>query len=704
MKKILGGIGFFLFLCFNIYSVTFEYAADFASENYFNHICTADFNRDGKLDLAIACNNAIEIYSGTGVSPYYFVKKSVINLTGYFQYIISDDFNRDGKPDIAVTSYSFPEQFYVLLGNGDFSFQTSYYNFMSYPKGIVSSDFNRDGIPDIAVVSYNSYFNCYLGNGDGSFTFKSTNSTSYVSLYITSGDFDNDGIEDIAVSAYFNSKVHIFRGKGDGTFYTPIDINVSSPWYITKGDFNRDGKLDLVVSSRSGSGQVAILIGNGDCTFKNPVYYNTGGEPWGIGVDDFDGDGILDIAVVNNYSKTLTVLKGKKDGSFQLDYTFNFSSAPIGFVSGDFTKDYKKDVGIIFPQSLIILKNSAEFKESGIFSEPVHYQTGQNPRNVISADFNNDGILDLAVANKNSNNVSILIGKNDGSFNSAVNYNFAPAFGYDFSPSDLVSGDFNKDGKIDIAVSNYSGRIYGIMINNGDGTFAVNIYQTYGISPCDSINSADFNRDGKLDILITSSNYPNGGFLVLYGIGDGTFSGGCFYPNENFLRTALGDFNKDGIIDIALTAQYKQYVYLYKGLEGGFLNIGNFLTGNGPVKPIFSDFNSDGNPDIAVCDWSDQNISFFLGDGQGSFNLSSKYIFQYNLQPYDIVSDDFNRDGAIDIVIAGVSSFNLAFLLGNNNGSFTSGGEFSTQIGYPRGLCKGDFDRNGTIDFAVVRG
>ncbi|MCS7180357.1 MAG: VCBS repeat-containing protein, partial [bacterium] len=155
---------------------------------------------------------------------------------------------------------------------------------------------------------------------------------------------------------------------------------------------------------------------------------------------------------------------------------------------------------------------------------------------------------------------------------------------------------------------------------------------------------------------------------------------------------------------IALTAQYKQYVYLYKGLEGGFLNIGNFSTGNGPVKPIFSDFNSDGNPDIAVCDWTDQNVSFFLGDGQGNFNLSSKYIFQYNLQPYDIVSDDFNRDGAIDIVIAGVSSFNLAFLLGNNNGSFTSGGEFSTQIGYPRGLCKGDFDRNGTIDFAVVRG
>ncbi len=415
-------------------------------------------------------------------------KKSVLDLTGNLQYITSEDFNRDGIPDIAVTSYQYPDIFYVLLGDGNFSFQVSFQGTPTwYLKGIVSGDFNRDGIPDIAVVSYNSYFFCYLGNGDGTFNLAFANETSYVSLYLTAGDFDNDGILDVAVTGYFNSKLHIFKGKGDGTFYSPQDIYVSSPWYITKSDFNRDGKIDLAVASRSGSGMIAILISNGDCTFKTPVYYNTGGEPWGIDVADFDGDGISDIAVVNSYSKTLTVLKGKPDGTFQSGFSYNSSQQPNAVVSGDFTKDGKNDIGLILGQSAIIFENSTPFKETGIFSVPVHYEAGQNPRSVIAADFTNDGILDLAVANRDSMDVSIFIGKGDGSFFPAISHYIQAAYGYEFHPSDLVAGDFNRDGRVDIAVSNITGYTYGVMINDGNGFFSSNIYYAYGIGSFESI-------------------------------------------------------------------------------------------------------------------------------------------------------------------------------------------------------------------------
>ncbi|MCX7705802.1 MAG: VCBS repeat-containing protein [bacterium] len=692
-----------LVFCIKGYAISVDYVADFASEKYFQHSCTADFNRDGRIDIAIACNGAIEIYAGVSGQSPYFAKASEVSVTGQLTYIISDDFNRDGKPDIAVSSYAYPEQFYVLLGDGNFSFQISYQASISYPRGLVSGDFNRDGIPDIAAVSYNSYFDCYLGNGDGTFTFASQNGTSYVSLYITAGDFDNDGIVDIAVSGYVNSIVHIYRGKGDGTFYPPGNVYVASAWYITKGDFNRDGKLDLAVASRSGSGQVAILIGNGDCTFKTPIYYNTGGEPWGIDVADFDGDGINDLAVVNQFSKSLTLLKGKANGTFQLDFNLICSKTPFAVVSGDFTGDSKKDIALILNDSMIIFENSTQFKETGIFSNPVHYQAGQNPRRVIAADFNNDGILDLASANQGSNSVSILIGKNDGTFFPAKNYDFPSAFGYDFYPADLVAADFNRDGKNDIAVPNRTGYTYGVMLNNGDGTFTVNIYPSKGF-PYDSINSEDFNRDGKPDIVIACSHYPNGGFLVLYGNGDGTFGNGTFHPLASAWRIAVGDVNKNGINDLAITCAYTSGVYLYNGLSGDFLFYDTIPSGNGPVRSLFSDFNSDGNQDIAVCDWSDQNISVFLGNGQGAFHPASVYQFGDNSNPYDIVSADFNRDGAQDLVVARVSSLNLALLAGNNDGSFTPAGEFPVEAGYPRAVCTGDFDRNGTIDIAVARG
>ncbi|MCM8817363.1 MAG: FG-GAP-like repeat-containing protein [Candidatus Omnitrophica bacterium] len=704
MEKILCYVYISIF-CVSAYAITFDYVADFASENTFYHACTADFNRDGKIDIAIASYGRIEIYGGTGGDTPYFEKKNVLNVPGYLQYIISDDFNRDGIPDIAVTSYQFPDVFYVLLGDGNFSFQVSYQDAPgSYLKGIVSGDFNRDGIPDMALVSYDFYFFCYLGNGDGTFNLASTNYTSYVSLYLTAGDFDNDGILDVAVSGYFNSVVHIFKGKGDGTFHSPQDIYVSNPWYISKGDFNRDGKLDLVVASRGGSGRIAILIGNGDCTFKAPTYYNTGGEPWGIDVSDFDGDGISDIAVVNSYSKTLKVLKGKGDGTFQSDFSYTSSQTPQAVVAGDFTKDGKNDIALILGQGAIIFENSTQFKETGIFSEPVHYEVGQNPRAVITADFNNDGILDLAVANNDSMNVSVLIGKSDGSFFPAVNYDFQSGFVYEFRPSDLVAGDFNRDGKIDIAVSNYTGYTYGVMLNNGDGTFTVSVYFATGASPFDSINCADFNRDGKLDILITTSLVPNGGFLSLYGSGNGTFGDGVFYTRPSAWRSAIGDFDMDGILDLAITCAYAQNIHLYKGWGGDFTFLNTINSGNGPVQPVFSDFNSDGNPDIAVCDWTDQNISVFLGDGHGAYNISSTYQFAGNPNPYDIVAGDFNRDGKIDLIVACVSSTNLVLLAGNNDGSFTLAGEFSVGNGYPRALCTGDFDRNGTIDIAVVRG
>jgi len=690
--------------------MNFNQVAEFLGSN-FQNAAVSDFNRDGCIDIAIVKSGEILVFLGKKESPY-FNEPIVTTVTGYFQYITVNDFNRDGKPDIAVSSYMFPEMMIVLLGNGDGTFQEpSTYGAGAYPRGITNADFNRDGIDDIVVVSQDSsVFYCYLGNGDGTFNLASVNNTSYVSVDITSADFDNDGIMDVAVTAYSNGYLHIFKGRGDGTFNQLINIPISSPWAISKGDFNRDGKIDLVVTNRCCSGMVSVLIGKGDCTFESPANYQVGGEPWGISVNDFDGDGISDLAIAcgQGYDGyVLKILKGKGDGTFQSVLSRNFGNIK-NVISEDFNHDGKKDIAVICYERIVILINTTEFKISGNFSEPVNYWvTGDSPVDVITYDFNNDGILDMAVSvsTQDGGNVLIYTGKNDGSFNNPTNYPFPAGF----YPQYLTTSDFNRDGKPDIAVSSSVNKL-GIMQNNGDGTFTVithnlNYPGVYG--PFQQIVSGDFNRDGKPDIALKSSHFTDAGILVLFGRGDGTFSYSSFYSLPKAGDVALCDFNKDGILDMGVTRRYINGAFMFTGTGDGTFEVFWYIpllydaTGL-----VFSDFNIDGNPDVAFCDFQESKVSIWNGDGNGQFVPGNEFNAGY--QPFDINCADFNRDGADDLIILNVpSSFpgpKILLAFGNNDGTFNLADSYSNISGYPIALAIGDFDRNGSIDIAVLSG
>jgi len=164
------------------------------------------------------------------------------------------------------------------------------------------------------------------------------------------------------------------------------------------GDFNGDGELDLAVAN-SGAGTISILLGKGDGTFEAPVNYSAGSQPSGVTAADLNGDGKLDLAVANTGSNSTSIFLGNGDGSFQA---------------------------------------------------PIAYSVGSNPSAVIAEDLNGDGKLDLAVASYGSGNISVLLGKGDGTFQAAVNY----AVGLQrLLPYSLAAGDFNRDGKIDLAAS-----------------------------------------------------------------------------------------------------------------------------------------------------------------------------------------------------------------------------------------------------------
>ena len=306
----------------------------------------------------------------------------------------------------------------------------------------------------------------------------------------------------------------------------------SGPSLMAVGDFNGDGNLDLAVANE-GSNNISVLLGNGHGGFQTHVDYPTGPEPSSIAVGDFNGDGKLDLAVADQNCPasscgpaSVSILLGKGDGTFEPSVQYSTGSGTYSVAVGDFNGDGKLDLavaasgdGTVDPGGIDVLLGNGD----GTFQAAVKYGTGSgtNPTSVAVGDFNRDGKLDLAATNAACatpcGNVAVLLGNGDGTFQPAVNYNAGA------QPLSIAVGDFNLDGKLDLAVANASTYNVSVLLGNGDGTFpnAVN-YSTNG--GAFSVAVADLNGDGKPDLIAAS-----GSVTVFLGNGNGTFRGGVNY-------------------------------------------------------------------------------------------------------------------------------------------------------------------------------
>ena len=323
-----------------------------------------------------------------------------------------------------------------------------------YPVSVAVGDFNGDGKPDLAVANYGSYYvTILLGNGDGTFTAGAYLYTGSNPYSVAVGDFNGDGKLDLAVANLGSDTVTILLGNGDGTFTSGAQSPATgySPYSVAVGDFNGDGNLDLAVANE-GSNNLTILLGNGDGTFtptaQSPA---TGTYPWSVAVGDFNGDGKLDLAVANEGSDTVTILLGKGDGEFTPAASPATGSGPVSVSVGDFNGDGKLDLAVAnyYSSTVTILLGNGD----GTFTPAASPATGANPNSVALGDFNGDGKLDLAIANSNygTDTLTILLGNGDGTFSASAQ---SPATGY--SPYSVAVGDFNGDGRLDLAVANES--------------------------------------------------------------------------------------------------------------------------------------------------------------------------------------------------------------------------------------------------------
>jgi hypothetical protein len=324
----------------------------------------------------------------------------------------------------------------------------------------------------------------------------------------------------------------------------------SGPSPMATGDFNGDGKVDLAVVNES-SDNVSVFLSNGDGTFQAAVNYSVASQPMSIAVGDFNGDGKLDMAVVNNLSDSVSVLLGKGDGTFQPAVNYGVGSTPNSVAVGDFNGDGNVDLAVVnnVSNNVSVLLG----KGDGTFQPAVNYGVGSNPTSIAVGDFNGDGKLDLVVGDfvAPNSNLSILLGNGDGTFQTATNNSIG------IIANSVAVGDFNGDGKLDVAVAGGHCKtgcpILQVLLGNGDGTFQpVRSFLNPTRNQANFIILGDFNGDGKLDMIVT---YSQPAISVFLGMGDGQFQSPVNYNSLGLAQTnalAIGDFNGDGKLDLAV--------------------------------------------------------------------------------------------------------------------------------------------------------
>jgi len=322
---------------------------------------------------------------------------------------------------------------------------------------------------------------------------------------------------------------------------------------------------------------------------------------------------------------------------------------------------------------LFSLNNPAGAATIG-FQPPVSYTVGTAPRAVASGDFNDDGKTDLAVANSgdatagNDGNVSILLGNGDGTFQAANNI----AAGK--NPVSVALGDFNGDGRLDLVVANHGNNTVSVLLGNGDGTFQGPVGYTTGNGPR-FVAVGDFDGDNRLDLVVANSGSGSASVSVILGNGDGTLQPHVDYPIGVAANdVVIADLDSDRKMDLIVSRFWGISILLGNG-DGTFHPGMGFLVAFSTGYPVTADFNQDGKPDLVVVAagfGEAARVSLLPGNGDGTFQNKIDVGFADA-----VVVADFNGDNKPDLVGALLQAGTVSLWLGNGDGTFQAPSSFA---------------------------
>jgi hypothetical protein len=333
---------------------------------------------------------------------------------------------------------------------------------------------------------------------------------------------------------------------------------------------------------------------------------------------------------------------------------------------------------------------------------------GTTPGSVELADLNGDGKRDIVVANTASNNLTILLGDGRGRFTPAPGSPVAAGE----SPNDIAIADLNGDGKLDLALANHEHKQITILLGDGRGGFAPQATVAVQSKPhAHGVAAGDFDGDRKLDLAVES--WETNQVEILLGKGDGTFAtpGRLLSVGRMpYQRLRAGDFNNDGYADIVTTNFEADSVTVLLGGKDGFAESPGspFPANKTPFGVAVGDLNKDGKLDLAVVNYSGEpadlkndGLTVLLGDGRGAFKIALGSPFRTGAAPTRVAIGDINGDGLPDVAASNSESQNVTILLGSARGDFSK--PYQIPAGRePKGISIADLNGDGKAEIVVV--
>ena len=514
-----------------------------ARQGFIDRLAADDFNADGRVDLVFRDDHGnMPVYVGQGDGT--FREDTETPLDGVYTFrvpLVTGDFNGDGRADVAAASDAAQSTIAVSLAEAGNRFAAPRRYLLENLVALAAGDFNQDGDSDLLAFSY-SYIARELkgqllpGHGDGAFQGQATVDPRAPMETLLAADLNHDGIPDLVTVTPSRGDVRVLPGVGDGRFQAPTASPSSlSParWTADEllidrtrthagatdtltADFNGDGRLDMA-STDDVTGTVHVLFGQGDGHFAGEQIYRVGANPHGLVAADFNGDGILDLAVANR--------AGDNHDADHPDLV-SHEAGSVSILLGHADRNGHADGGFRPRQTLAV---------------------GAGPVDIVAADFNGDGRIDLATADYGSAEVSILLGRGNGTF--AGQRSFAVAA----FPSHLFASDMNRDGIADLVVASDGSEQSGaphqgaisVLFASRSGRFSLGSRTDAVVYPGSQPVLADFNGDLTADLVARNRFYcgqPDGSFRFIGFVSPLV----AVLPSFQPIRMATADFNRDG--------------------------------------------------------------------------------------------------------------------------------------------------------------
>lgn len=552
---------------------SFGMATTYSIPSSVYRIAVADYNRDGKLDVATANRNTnnISIILGNGMGG--FGSPTSFNVGSGPTGIATGDFNRDGKADIVTANYA-SSSITIMLGDGEGAFTSTIHLAVGIASwSVLVADFDADDNPDFAVNNFNGSVRILMGDGTGGFALlPSTISAGGINL--AAADFNDDGNLDLTTAA--GESLSILNGHGDGTFTRgPIVTLGMAPSNFVVDDFNADGRLDIAASNLMGNPTKAVvLLNNGQGGFNGPTEHglNTKVGSTQLFAADLNLDGKPDIAssiyLPGSNNGAVAILPAEGVGGFGPALQTDIARAPQSVVAADLNGDDRPDLltGDLGPGTgegtVTVMLNTC--------TEP------PIPRNRIG-DFDGDGRTDIAVYRPNGFWYEVR------SLNSQ--FYARPGFG---DPGDkLVPGDYDGDRKAEIAVYRPTTGEW-FSVDTSTGLYRIRQWGLIGDLPV----MGDYDGDGKTDLTVFR---PSGGLWFIR------------HSSDNSIRAlqwgatgdvpVSGDFDGDKKTDIAIFRPADGSWWILNSSDN---SVTALLWGAGGDRIVPGDYDGDKKTDIAV--------------------------------------------------------------------------------------------------------